>query len=77
MSNDLTFTDINATVNKGVQAKETDIKTQISELGENPTTQDLLMLQQNVTQWTLMTQIQSTLVKEMGDAMKGVVQKSG
>lgn len=76
-TNGLTFDYINNTVASAVKAKEADLQTQISKLGTAPTTTDLLMLQQQVQQWTMMTQIQSTLVKEVSDAMKGVIQKAG
>jgi type III secretion protein F len=73
----LTFDYINSTVASAVRSKEQDLLNQIGGLSTNPTTQDLLLLQQQVQQWTMMTQIQSTLVKEVSDAMKGVIQKAG
>ena len=76
-SSNLTFDYINSTVATAVQSKEAALLTQIAQLGQNPTTSDLLLLQQQVQQWTMMTQIQSTLVKEVSDAMKGVIQKAG
>ncbi len=68
---------INNTDNKAVSNKETSLMKVITDMGDAPTTQDLLLLQQQVQQWTLFTQIQSTLVKEVSDAMKGVIQKAG
>jgi len=76
-STSITFDYINSTVNTAVTAKEGDLKAVISDMGDAPSTQDLLKLQQQTQQWTLMTQIQSTVVKEVGDAMKGVIQKAG
>ncbi|HZY20494.1 MAG TPA: EscF/YscF/HrpA family type III secretion system needle major subunit [Ramlibacter sp.] len=76
-SSSLTFDYINNSVATAVQAKESSLQTRISGMGQNPTTTDLLLLQQEVQQWTMMTQIQSTLVKEVSDAMKGVIQKAG
>lgn len=76
-SSTLSFDYINSTVASAVQTKETALLDQIQNLGPNPTTADLLTLQQGVQQWTMMTQIQSTLVKEVSDAMKGVIQKTG
>jgi len=73
----LTFDYINTSIATAVQSKEADLKTQISALGTNPSTSDLLVLQQQIQQWTMMTQVQSTLVKEISDAMKGVIQKAG
>lgn len=76
-SSGLTFDYINSTVATAVQSKEADLQTQISKLGTQPTATDLLILQQQIQQWTMMTQVQSTLVKEVSDAMKGVIQKAG
>jgi type III secretion protein F len=73
----LTFDYINSSVATAVQSRETQLQTQISQLGTQPSTGDLLALQQQIQQWTMMTQIQSTLVKEISDAMKGVIQKAG
>jgi type III secretion protein F len=72
----LTFDYINATVAQAVSSRETVLLDRIAGLGTNPTTQDLLAFQQQIQQWTMMTQIQSTLVKEVSDAMKGVIQKA-
>ncbi|MEO5671737.1 MAG: EscF/YscF/HrpA family type III secretion system needle major subunit [Ramlibacter sp.] len=68
---------INSTVAVGVANKESVLRSMIGKLGDSPSTGDLLMLQQSVTQWTMMTSIQSTLVKEISDCMKGIIQKSG
>ncbi len=73
----ITFDYINNTVNRAVTTKEGNLMNVVTDMGDAPTTQDLLMLQQQVTQWTMFTQVQSTLVKEVGDAMKGVIQKAG
>jgi type III secretion protein F len=37
---------------------------------------DLLQVQTNLQKWTLTTNIQSTLTKELGDALKGIIQKA-
>ncbi len=73
----LSFDFLNNSIAKVVQGKEGDLRTLISSLGDNPTTADLLSLQQQVQQWTLTTQVQSTVIKEVADALKGIVQKAG
>jgi|JI7StandDraft_1071085.scaffolds.fasta_scaffold266648_2 type III secretion protein F len=73
----LTFDFINNSVAKVAQSKETELRNLIGSLGENPSTADLLALQQQVQQWTLTTQVQSTVIKEVADALKGIVQKAG
>ena len=76
-SSNITIDYIGNTVGNSMKSKETDLKQKIEALGDNPSTQDLLMVQQDVGEWTILTQIQSTLVKEVADAMKGVIQKAG
>lgn len=75
-SSGLTFDYINSSVATVIQRREEELKTQISNLGDSPTTADLLAMQQQVTAWTMTTQIQSTLVKEVGDALKSIIQKT-
>lgn len=72
----LTFDYINNSIANVVQSRESALLTQIGNLGESPTTADLLAMQQQVQQWTMTTQIQSTLVKEISDALKSIIQKS-
>jgi len=72
----VTFSFINENVFNAVKSTESSLKSTINSLGSNPTTADLLMTQQGVQQWSLMVQIQSTITKEVGDAMKGVIQKA-
>ncbi len=43
---------------------------------EGPSTIDMLTLQQQVQQWSMLVQVVSTIYKEVTDALKGVVQKS-
>lgn len=73
----LSFDFLNNSIAGVVQSKETDLRTLIGSLGANPTTAELLALQQQVQQWTLTTQVQSTVIKEVSDALKGIVQKAG
>lgn len=75
-SGGISFETINSTLAQVSSRREADLKNTISNLGDNPTTADLLMMQQQVQQWTMLTQIQSTVVKEVSDAMKGVIQKA-
>ena len=76
-TNSLTFDYLNNSIGNVLQYKENDLRTLIGSLGANPTSADLLAMQQQVQQWTLVTQIQSTVVKEVADALKGIVQKTG
>ena len=76
-SSGLSIDFIGTTVGKSTESAETKLKQEIEVLGDDPSAQDLIMLQQKVGEWTLMLQIESTLVKEVADAMKGVIQKAG
>lgn len=72
----LTFDFINSTLQTYTQSREAELQTQISSLGSNPSTADLLAMQQKLQSWTMMTQLQSTVVKELADALKGIIQKA-
>lgn len=72
----ITFNSINNSISQVTSRREADLQNTINNLGESPSTGDLLSLQQQVQQWTMFTQIQSTIVKEVSEAMKGVIQKA-
>jgi len=76
-ANGLTFDYLSNSIGQVVQTKEAELRTLVASTGANPSTADLLSLQQQVQQWTLMTQVQSTVIKEVSDALKGIVQKTG
>ncbi len=72
----LTFASINSSIAQVTTRREAALKETISGLGDTPSTSDMLQMQQQVQQWSMFTQIQSTIVKELSDAMKGVIQKA-
>ena len=72
------FDFINSSVSSVVNSAEATLRTTVASLDPtNTSPTQLLMLQQDVSKWTMMTQIQSTLVKELSDTMKGIIQKAG
>lgn len=73
----LTFDFINSTVLAALTAKEATLKTSIQTVGTDASPAQLLDLQQQVQAWTIMAQIQGTIVKEVADAMKSAIQKAG
>lgn len=73
----LTFDFINSTVLAALTAKEATLKTSIQTVGTDASPVQLLDLQQQVQAWTIMAQIQGTIVKEVADAMKSAIQKAG
>ena len=72
----ITFNSINNSISQVTSRREADLQNTINNLGDSPSTGDLLGLLQQVQQWTMFTQIQSTIVKEVSEAMKGVIQKA-
>lgn len=71
---------INNTVLQAYQNRERSLRESITVLqakGQDVSNLDLIGLQQEVAQWTLFTQIQASLTKEITDAMKSVIQKAG
>jgi hypothetical protein len=68
-----TITSFSANV---VAVNEANIASTISAMGPNPTTMDLLNMQTQLTKWTMATEMQSSITKTLGDALKGVIQKS-
>lgn len=69
---DTVVTPINQSLNK----VEQDLRNQIQSMGSNPSTSDLLVMQQQLQKWTMLIQLESTVVKEFGDALKGIIQKA-
>jgi len=58
-----------------VSATETNLNNLINTYGNDPSTTDLLNLQTVVTQYSLMISTESTLIKDLGDSLKGIVQR--
>lgn len=73
----ISFAMIDDKVGAHLKTKETNLNKYITDLGETPTTADLIALQRNTTEWSLMVDLHATLNKTLSDTMKGVVQKSG
>ncbi|MGV3678134.1 EscF/YscF/HrpA family type III secretion system needle major subunit [Acidovorax sp.] len=72
----INFNNLNNTLGKVSQTREAELQSTITSMDDSATTTDLLKLQQQIQQWTMFTQIQSTVVKEVADTMKGVIQKA-
>jgi type III secretion protein F len=60
-----------------LSTKEQALRATFGDTSQELSTVKMLELQSQVQQWSLLTSIQSTLAKEVSDAMKGVIQKSG
>ena len=72
----INFNNLNNTLGKVSQTREAELQSTITSMDDSATTTDLLKLQQQIQQWTMFTQIQSTVVKEVADTMKGVIQRA-
>ena len=74
----LTFSSIANALGAASNNLETGLRSRLEGLQNesNVSTATMLEVQQQLQQWTMMTQVQSTVVKELGDTLKGVVQKA-
>ncbi len=72
---------LNSTVFQGIQKQEDKLKTTMSSMASasdgNLTPTQMLAMQQQVQQWSIMIDIQSTITKQLAESAKSVVQKSG
>ena len=74
----ISFNQMNASIGKGVDTMETEFAAAANKMKENPTSTAAMMeMQQKMQQWSVMVNLQSTVIKEVGDALKGIIQKSG
>jgi type III secretion protein F len=70
------FSHITDTIGKKADSLSQELST-LNAQGDKTSTTDLMKIQQKMQEWSLVTQLQSTMIKEVGDALKGIVQKSG
>jgi len=71
----ITFDLISRTVGQAMETRETQLA-QFTQTMDPNSTMDLVKMQHMVQQWTMLTQLNSTLIKELGDTLKGVIQKA-
>lgn len=67
---------MNSAMNPNLQSVEQGLRKTITSMGPNSTPADMLKMQYEMSKWTIQIQLQSTVVKEIGEACKGVVQKA-
>lgn len=79
-STGVTFTTVNNTISSALQTQETRFKATLSSMQTdadgNISQIDLLRMQQQMAQWSLLIETQSTVIKQIADALKAVIQKS-
>ncbi len=73
----LSFDYIETSIKPNIQSNESDLATRIASLGANPSTADLLSMQQGIQKYGVHIQLQTTIVKEFAETLKGIVQKAG
>lgn len=76
----LSLNQVNTTIFQGLRAQETrlrDTLAQIGSKGDAVDQTDMLRMQQQVQQWTMLVEIQSTITKQISDSIKSVIQKAG
>ena len=76
-SNPINFDYVNNTLLTALDNREQRLRIAIDDSGRDPSTAKLLALQQEIQMWTMLTTLQSTVIKEIADASKSVIQKSG
>ena len=69
---------VSQTMLTAVQSAEQSLRATIQQqaASQTQTPTDLLVLQKQIQEWAMITQLQSTVVKEIADAAKSVIQKS-
>ncbi len=79
-SSGLNFNNVNNTIYAGLRTQETGLRDTISTIGSRGdgavSQTDMLMLQQQISQWSMLVDIQSTITKQISDSLKSVIQKS-
>lgn len=76
MAENITFTTIQQKLGVAVGTGETNLKTTLDGLGDNPSTTDMLKMQHQIQAWSMLVQIQGTVTKELADTLKSVIQKA-
>jgi len=71
-----TFDSVSASMTSALSSAENSISSLLSTAGNSASTTDLLALQVAIQKWTLIGSVQSTLVKDLGDSLKGIIQKA-
>ncbi|NBS63044.1 MAG: hypothetical protein EBT33_01685 [Betaproteobacteria bacterium] len=76
--NGLSLDYVSQTMLTAVSNAETTLRAtiQAQAASQTQTPSDLLVLQKQIQEWAMITQLQSTVVKELADAAKSVIQKS-
>lgn len=76
----LNFNNLNNTVYESIRSREAELRNTLSTISSNGdgavSQADMLAMQQQISQWTMMVEVQSTISKSISDSLKSVIQKS-
>jgi len=79
-SGGLNISELNNTIYRSIEAHESKLRTTLNDIRQkgdgNVSQADLLMMQQEVQQWSMMIELQSTITKQISDSLKSVIQKA-
>ncbi|NMK47584.1 EscF/YscF/HrpA family type III secretion system needle major subunit [Achromobacter sp. Bel] len=79
-SSGLNFNSVNSTLYDSIRSQESNLQTTLSNMRTNAdgsvSQADMLQMQQQIQQWTMLIEIQSTITKQIADSLKGVIQKA-
>lgn len=75
----LSLDHVNRTVYQGLRTQEARLRDTLAAIGNADGTvdqTDMLRMQQEVQQWSMLVEIQSTITKQISDSIKSVIQKA-
>jgi len=71
-ANSLTLGFVTDSMNPGIQTTETALKSRIQNLGDSPSTKDMLALQVDMTSYNVAVETTSAIIKSLSDSIKSV-----
>jgi type III secretion protein F len=71
-----TYSAIQQSIGSQVAKADSEMQT-FSQTMDPTSTADMLKMQQKMQEWNMVVSLQSTIIKDIGDALKGIIQKSG
>ncbi len=79
-STEINFNNLNSAIFSSLSTQETSLKATMNTISVdsdgNVSQSDLLKMQQQLQQWSIMIDLQSTMTKQIGDSLKAVIQKA-
>ena len=79
-STEINFNNLNSTIYSSLSTQETALRNTLNTISVdsdgNVSQADLLKMQQQLQQWSIMIDLQSTMTKQIGDSLKAVIQKA-